>query len=103
MPQQWNRSYPLHLLDAFLTGLVSPFTRAKRIEVYATHGYYLLGIVLFIATCLLWELGLLGVILSQLPPWLRDIPVSTFGPFWRKFLPESIPFIAVLGLLYWIL
>jgi hypothetical protein len=86
MPQQWNRTYPLHWFEAFLSWAITPFTRAKKIEVYATNGYYLMGIVLLIIILFLWVSGFLVVILSLLPTPLLDVLESMLGPSGRKFL-----------------
>jgi hypothetical protein len=100
MAQQWYRTHPLQWLDEFLSWAITPFKRAKKLEVYATRGYYLMGIVVLVVIVSLWALGFLGMMLRQLQ--LQDIRGSAFGAFGRKYLPESIPFIVLLIILYWV-
>lgn len=104
MSQKWNRTYPLHWFDVFLSWIITPFSRARKIEDYATNGYYLMGICLVaVGFFFLWEFELLGTILSRFPASLRNILATPFSAIGWRLLPELISWIVLAAIPYLIL
>lgn len=103
MSQKWNRTSPLHWFDTFLSWLIAPFSRAKKIEIYATNGYFLMGLVLAAVISLFWGVGLLGLILTQLPASVHDILKGAFGAIGWLVPPESVLLVGLIVFIYWLL
>jgi hypothetical protein len=79
MAQSWLRTYPLRWLNRFLKFAITPFTNAKEIRVYATHGYYLLGILSIVVLVAFGMLGFIAKVFARLPEGVRAKLVYSFG------------------------
>lgn len=79
MAQSWLRTYPLRWLDRSLKFAIAPFTNAKDIGIYATRGYFLLGMLSAAPVLACWARGFLPTIFAQFPEGMRDRIVFAFG------------------------
>jgi hypothetical protein len=92
MAQSWFRTHPLRWLKLVLRVFIGPFTNAKTLKVYATNGYYLLGIFMLFAVILAWPI--VSVLTGYIPIKVK-ISISSFLVGWgiRK---EWVPLVCLL-------